>query len=221
MDARRTTLPRPPRVPALAEFPAVVEPALVDIDEPPDSGIQGYELIWSRPSPPPETLLDAATEVGLADERVRRLLADKRYAVLGSSTLLDRKDGPPAALMMVYSYSDEQTYRIRLEVRDGEVLVDDVEALDEQPPASDEEIERAVGIAREAADVRPHLAADYAAMALLTSSVQQGDEHYGRRRVVVSFGPADERLPRVRALVDLGAEEVLSVSTRSDRRAGD
>ena len=50
MEMRRVNLPRPPRVPpALQEFPAVVEPALRDIDDPPETTIEGFELVESQP----------------------------------------------------------------------------------------------------------------------------------------------------------------------------
>jgi hypothetical protein len=219
METRRASLLRPPRIPAFQEFPAVVEPALRDIEEPPETAIEGFELVESQPValPTGAELLDAAREIALSDDRFRRLLADKKYTVLGASRLRDDKEREtPTSLLLLYSYTDEQTYRVWLAGEGGDLHVNDIEAIDEQPPASDEEIERAIGIARGAGDVKSHVLDGFEATALLTSSVEPGDRHYGRRRVVVGFGPSDERLPRVRVLVDLGAEEVLAVDICSD-----
>ncbi|MCC2274305.1 hypothetical protein LKL35_02465 [Streptomyces sp. ET3-23] len=51
--------------------------------------------------------------------------------------------------------------------------------------------------------------ADSVPMVLLAGDVAEGDEHHGHRRAYVGFGPPDERLPRVRVIVDLGEERVL------------
>jgi hypothetical protein len=219
---RRASLPRPPRVPpALQEFPAVVEPPLRDIDDPPETLIEGFELVESQSPrvavPATTEMADPFREAVFADERIQRLLVDKRHAVLGASRLLDDKEREvPASLLLLYSYTDERTYRVWLEGEGGDVRVRDIEELDQQPPASEEEIQRAIDIARTADDVESRLAEGFEATALLASSVEPGDRHYGRRRVAVGFGPPDERLPRVRVLVDLGTEEVLAVDFRSD-----
>jgi hypothetical protein len=221
MEMRRANLPRPPRVPpTLQEFPAVVEPALRDIDDPPETTIEGFELVESQRAALPDAteLVDTCREAAFADDRVRNFLADKRYRVLGASRLVDDKEREtPASLLLVYSYTDEQTYRVWLAGEGGDLRVQDVEELDQQPPASDEEMEHAIQIASGASDVESHLVDGYEATALLASSVEPGDRHYGHRRVVVGFGPPDERLPRVRVLVDLGTEEVLAVDSSSDR----
>jgi hypothetical protein len=221
MEMRRVNLPRPPRVPPeLQEFPAVVEPALRDIDDPPETTIEGFELVESQPVALPAVteLVDTAREAAFADDRVRNLMTDKRYRVLGASQLVDDKEREtPTSLLLLYSYTDEQTYRVWLAGEGGDLRVQDVEEVDQQPPASDEELDHAIEIARGAGDVAPHLADGYEATALLTSSVEPGDQHYGHRRVVVGFGPPEERLPRVRVLVALATEEVLAVDTSSDR----
>jgi hypothetical protein len=221
MERRRASLPRPPRFPAtLQEFPAVVEPPLRDIDDPPETTIEGFELVEGQRAALPDAteLVDTFREAAFADDRVRDLLADKRYRVLGASRLVDDKEREtPTSLLLLYSYSDEQTYRVWLSDDGRDRRVQDIEEVDQQPPASDEEIERAIEIARGSGDVEPHVVDGYEATALLTSSVEPGDQHYGHRRVVVRFGPPDERLPRVRTLVDLGTEEVLAVDISSDR----
>ena len=221
MELRRASLPRPPRFPpTLQEFPAVVEPALRDIDDPPETTIEGFELVDSQrvALPAGTELVDTVREVAFADDRVRSLLADKRYRVLGASRLVDDKEREaPASLLLLYSYTDEQTYRVWLSGEGDDLRVQEVEEVDQQPPASDEEIEHAIQIARGTGDVERHLAEGYEATALLTSSVEPGDRHYGHRRVVVGFGPPEERLPQVRVLVDLGTEEVLAVDISSDR----
>ena len=78
----------------------------------------------------------------------------------------------------------------------------------------DEEIERAIRLARERAGA--HLDDGWTANALLASGVGVGERYYGQRRLVVVFGPADERLPRVRALVDLARNEVVGVDVHDE-----
>jgi hypothetical protein len=195
---------------------------LRDIDDPPETLIEGFELVESQSPrvavPATTEMADIFREAVFADERIQRLLVDKRHAVLGASRLLDDKEREvPASLLLLYSYTDERAYRVWLEGEGGDLRVRDIEELDQQPPASEEEIQRAIDIARAAGDVESRLAEGFEATALLASSVEPGDRHYGRRRVAVGFGPPDERLPRVRVLVDLGTEEVLAVDFRSDR----
>jgi hypothetical protein len=220
MEQRVVALPTPTTIRPRAEFAAIVEPALRDIPDPPEHAIDGWEPFESQPAAleSGREILEAVQRTAFADDRVSGLLEGKRYTVVGASRLLDHKDrGTPVAVMVLYSHTDERAYRVWLAGEGDDLRVEGVDETDEQPQASDEEIERAVELARGSGDVVPFLEDGFEAMALLTSAVEPGDRHYGRRRLIVGFGPPDERLPRVRALVDLGDETVMWVDSRRER----
>ncbi|MFJ8635312.1 hypothetical protein [Streptomyces sp. NPDC093568] len=182
------------------------------------------ELPAPAPDPgPAETVRSLAVEVpdgaeltwriaplALADDRVRRVLEGKRHAVLGATTLLDdKRRGAARTLLFLYDYSDNHAYEVSLSGPIETLKVAEVRRLEGQPPLSDEEIEHALRIARADVRVAGQLRDGDIGFVLLTSDVEPGDRHYGRRRAYVGFGPADERLPRVRAIVDLGDESVV------------
>jgi hypothetical protein len=210
-------LPRPPRVGLRGEFAAVVEPALRDIPEFEGLDIEGEaELVTVERGDvaEQEELLELARKVALADERVQRLLGKARHSVIGVSLRADDKERrePVRAVLVAYRYDEERAVEVWLDVGGrGDATVAEVVEVDYQPPPSDEEIERAIELARKGRGVAERLEEEFEATAILTSDVEPGDRHHGRRRFAVGFGPPDERMPRIRALVDLGAEAVLAV----------
>jgi hypothetical protein len=214
-DSERIEIPRLPVGRSRAELPPIIEPPLRDMPEfdgrPPDSGPERFE---GEPLElPGEELAQRATELALADERVHRELEGGRYSVSGVSWLLDRKDDGPAAVVVIYSYARGVALEVSLVGEGDRLQVSDLAAVDSQPPPSDEEVELAIRLARDDRRISDFVQDDSQAMVLLTSVVERGDQDYGRRRVLVAFGPPEERLPRLRALVDLGEERVLAAAT--------
>jgi hypothetical protein len=210
-------LPRPPVPPLLGEHPAVVEPALREM--PP---FQGVEVSEARPVDIRDgderafaELAARAREVALADARVRESLGDRRYAVIGVTRADAKRIREARLTLVIHCYDDGLTYEVGLDERDGEPVVRDVSTSDYQPALSDEEVEEAIGLARGHRMVVDRLEEGFAAHTLLTSAVEPGDEHHGRRRVSVVFGPPDERLPRVHAVVDLGSRNLVWVAERT------
>ncbi len=211
----RTTVPEirlepPPEPPGLPEFPAVVEPAITDIPGPPAAPGPAEPVAWERThTPSSDELLDRAVPALLADHRARAALDGHRYVFLGASLLADDKDrAVPAVLLLVYDYTDERALEFTLD--DGEPpVVAGIAESPAQPGLSAAEAERAVAIARTHSAAVRRAPADWAPMVLLTSDVREGDEHHGRRRAYVGFGPPDRRRPAVRVVVDLGEERVV------------
>lgn len=211
-------LPPPGREPLRAEAPAVIEPPLRDIPEfdglEVDGGFEPFESERLR-APVDQELARRVREVSFADERVQRALGEARHVVIGVSRRVDDKDRrTTATLLVAYRYDDERAVEVWLDGEDGELQVADVVEADYQPAPADEEVERAIELARGHRRLAGAIADDHEATVILASDVGPGDEHYGRRRFVVGFGPPDERAPRIRALVDLGAGEVLGVDLR-------
>jgi hypothetical protein len=201
---------------ARQEFPAVIEPPLRDIPESPDPNIEGGSTVLHdgrHDLAAQDRLLRAAREVALADERVQTVLGDRRFVVIGVSRRVDDKERrEPVSVLLAYRYDDGRSVEVTLVGEEAEdVRVSDVQEVDYQPPPADDELERAIALARGARGVPEQLANGWEAAAILASDVARGDLHYGRRRFVVGFGPADERLPRIRALVDIGTERVVRV----------
>lgn len=208
--------PSPPRERALHEFPPVVEPRLRDM--PPYAGPRiegGFEVVRSEPLDGQEwdALARRALEIAAADDRVRERLADRRFAALGASVRSDEKDTGRTVpvLVLFYDYDSNVTVEVELAAEAEELTVVRVEDADYQPAPSDDEIERAIALAREDARVAARITDDLTPRTILVSAVEQGDRHHGTRRLEVAFGRPTERLPRLRTLVDLGADKVLGV----------
>jgi hypothetical protein len=215
MSTRRFRLPRPQLEAERAEAPAVIEPPLRDIPEYDGMYVEGGFQPFQSESfrvPVDDELARRVREVTLADERVQRVLGDSRHVVVGVSRRVDDKDRrTTATLLVAYRYDDERAVEVWLGGEEGDVQVAEVIEADYQPAPGDEETARAIELARGDRRLGRDIADDFEATVILTSDVAPGDRHYGRRRFIVGFGPADERQPRVRALVDLGADEVLAV----------
>lgn len=217
---RERKLTRPPTARVRAEFPAIIEPALRDIPENLDAEIEGgFQLVEGERHDlaAHDRLLAAAREVALADERVRLALGDRRFALIGASRRLDDKERrEPVTVVVAYRYEDARAVEVWLTGEADDLRVAEVQEVDYQPPPADDELRRAIELARGARGVAEQMADGWEATAILASDVEPGDRHYGSRRFIVGFGPADERMPRVRALVDLGVERVLAVETSLD-----
>lgn len=208
-------IPKPPTVPVVGEYPAIVEPALRDLPD-----FLGIEV--SKPQPAPVELVDErwehltrrAHEVAFADERVRELLGARRHTVIGLSRRDDKEADRQPLVLLAYCYDDGRSYEVQLGTED-DLGVRDIAAVDAHVGPSDEEINAAIQLAQRDDRVNHHLQPDFDAHALLISDVAPGDEHYGHRRFSVVFGYPYDRLPRVHAAVDLGSEEVLWVHCRA------
>lgn len=206
-------LSRPPRVPKLAEMPAIVEPPLDTMPAYSGLEIENWEPIdVDVEETISEEVVRAVRDVALESKRVRELLGDGRHVVVGVSAF-DDKGERPRFVVVAYSYEEAATYEIHVAGERDRLEVVDVERTDRQPAPADDEIDAAIRIARADRGVASELDDGYEAHALLVSAVEQGDEHHGTRRFSVVFGPPTERLPRVHVIVDLVTEEVLRVHT--------
>jgi hypothetical protein len=187
--------------------------------EPPGPEIERWERVELeiRPLRAGAELTATAQAAAFANDRVRQLVRGGRSIVLGASQLTDGKGvDQPVTVLLAYDYETQRAIRVRLTGEGESQRVEAVEETSDQPSPSDGEIEEAITLARYAEGVVPHLTSDDKANALLASSVEPGDRYYGRRLIVVVFGPPDQRLPRVRALVDLSSRQVLGVDIQED-----
>lgn len=208
--------PPPPRERALQELPPVIEPRLRDMPPYPGPGVEGgFEVVRSEPLDGQEldALARRALEIAETDDRVRQRLADHRFAGLGASvSSRDKERGrTDTVLVLFYDYDSNVTVEVELAGEAEELTVVRVEDADYQPAPSDDEIERAIALARADRRVAARVTDDLTPRTILVSAVEQGDRHHGTRRLEVAFGRPTERLPRLRTLVDLGAEKVLGV----------
>jgi hypothetical protein len=175
----------------------------------------GFELLESErvEGPDWDALSRRALEVAEADERVRERLGDARVAALGASIRGDvkKKTRVFPVFVLYYDYDAGVTVEVELAAEGDEMAVVGIQDADYQAAPSDEEIERAIELARADRRVTGRITRDLVPRVILVSDVEPGDRHHGTRRLEVAFGRPTERLPRLRTLVDLGAEQVLGV----------
>jgi hypothetical protein len=205
----------PPRYAPLEEPLPVVEPRLRGQRVPPEpEGISEWAPVASDPvdsatasAMAPEQFARAA-EVALANDQVAGALGQGAHQVIGTSTVPrgDKDAAEYALLFVAYSYSENRAVEVLLDPGSLEVL--DVRTAESQPAPVDEEIERAVALARGDGRLEQHVA-DLRGVALLAAPSDPLDARANHRCFDVRFGEEDERLPRYWALVDLSADEVL------------
>jgi len=201
----------PPRVLPHGELPPVIEPALRGVpafDGPAPDQFEPFESDELPPVVSPESL-ERIREMVLAHETVREQVGGGRLEWIGVSVLDDKaaEDGVESLLLAIlFSYDRNRAIEVRLD-RDGE-KVHDVSVQEYQPPPTDEEIRRAVELARSDPRLAEQLSDNLVGTALLVGS--PGSNH---RMFDVRFGCASERLPRFMAAVDLSREAVVRVGS--------
>ncbi|HEX5989314.1 MAG TPA: hypothetical protein VFY75_03755 [Solirubrobacterales bacterium] len=219
MDSEFREIPRPTRAGAV-EVPApLIEPPLREMPEWPGAQLErDPEPFEVEPGDDIEGLVARAQEVAQADPRVREHLGGGRVAWIGAGVLDAKDDEGPSAVAVAFDYDRSLAVEVRLAGKDGNFEVIDVADVAYHPAPSDEEIARATELARSDRRVAEQLSEELESTAILVSDVEQGDRHYGSRRIEIGFGRADERLPLIRALVDLGEERVLGVHAENGYR---
>ena len=212
MNRESHQVPRPPKLRRVYEPAPSIHPPLRGMPD------------W--PGPPldkePETfepelteryadLAARALEAAQSDERVREHLGDRRHEWLGASVREDKEREVPLALAVAFDYDRNVAVEVVLEGTAESLRVASVEDAAYHPPPSDGEVRRATEMARADRRVTGRISDDLESTAILVSDVEQGDRHHGTRRIEIGFSHPEERLPRIRALVDLTEDRVLGV----------
>jgi hypothetical protein len=201
----------PPRLLQHGELAPVIEPALRGVpafDGPPPDHLEPFESEEASPAVSAE-LLERARETVLAHGGVREHLDGERFEWIGVSARDEKalEDGDEAPLLAIlYSYDRNRAIEVRLDASGEKVHDVSIEAY--QPPATDEEVRRAVELARS----HPRLAESVTEDLVGTAILMDAANAVGRR-FDVRFGCPSERLPRFMATVDLSREAVVSVGS--------
>ena len=147
---------------------------------------------------------NALLKQALALQKVRDRLGRCRHIVIGVSRRGEKgKDQASAYLVVAYDYSANLAVEIGL---DGNGELTGISDAQYQPPLATIEVERAIEIARLDDRIAKHIGG----MVGMVIPFEGADGEWVHRRVVeVLFGCRSERLPRLRAWVDLATESVL------------
>jgi len=209
--AQHVYLLPPPRVLQHGELPPVIEPALRGVpvfDGPAPDHFEPFESEEVQPALSSESL-ERIQEAVLAHSSVREHLDGGRFEWIGVS-ILDEKaveDGVEApVLAIIYSYDRNRAIEVRLDAEAEKIH--DVSVVAYQPPATEEEIHRAVELARSDPRLAENVGDNLVGSAILVTSPTNN-----HRRFDVRFGCPTERLPRHMAMVDLSREAVITVGS--------
>lgn len=214
IDALNRMLLPPPRIQPFVENWPVIEPPFRDQRPPYEQEAEEWELVESDPTPADELMvltddvLARTHEIVLGNEQIQKRLAKKRYTAIGAG-LRESKDpdSRPVILFVLYNYDDHQTIEVSLDHRSLEVT--DVRTATYQPAPIEEEIDRAIDLARQHERLSARLTDDLVGTAILVTVDDPRDPRHNHRLFDIRFGCADERLPRYSALVDLDTETVI------------
>ncbi len=217
--AQPSVPPAPDHVSPYGEFWPVSNPPFQDDAPPPwQERIDAWRPFDCEPANTglDDRLVRKAERTSLANGGIRRLLANKRYIAIGASlrksTEAHAQDKNGALLFLFYNYTDDLAIEIRLDA--SATLVEAVSHSRSQPAATEEEVDRAILLARSDQRLAELITPDLEANALLIDNVDEYDRrakipYYYHRLIEVSFRRPDERGPLYQALVDLSAEAVI------------
>lgn len=221
MHRESRQIPRPPRAREVYDPPPIIDPPLRGMPEWPGPPLEAEPEPFEVESMDPFGELPArALETAREDDRVREHLGGRRHEWLGASVRGDKEGERRSAVVVVFDYERNVAVEVALEDAGDGLRVTSVDDAAYHPAPSDEEIRRATEMARGDRRVAAQLSDELEATAILVSDVEQGDRHHGARRIEIGFGHPEERLPRIRALVDLTEERVLGVHA-DDRHRDD
>jgi hypothetical protein len=147
----------------------------------------------------------------LAHAKVRDRLSRCRHIVIGASRRGETDKGEARSFLVVaYDYNANVSVEISLDAN-GEVTgIADVQY---QPALVEAEVTRAIEIARADSRIADHIGG----MVGMAIPFEGANGEWAQRRVVeVLFGCRSERLPRLRAWVDLATETVLHAGDSCD-----
>jgi hypothetical protein len=215
MERPNQYVPPPPRLLPNGELRPIIEPPLREMVPFPGAGsIEEWEHYASSfvENRLRTEVVNRAKDIAMADDRVKRLLGDKRHIAIGASLLEKRKEPKEVSLLYVfYNYTDNFTVEVYLD-HDAQQITDVVKAH-YQPAPLQQEIEQAIAMARKDRRLADRLTEDLEGMAIMVSPNDPDGAYYFHRQFDVRFGCPDERLPRFGALVDLSSETVIRVSS--------
>ncbi|MCI0376473.1 MAG: hypothetical protein L0215_02580 [Gemmataceae bacterium] len=209
---QRALLP-PPRVRPQPELGPIIEPPFRGVARPKTEQPEEWEAFRGLPVRDDFRVLTAeltgrARALAVSEQRVAKMLADKRYITIGAS-LRESKEAQirTEILVVIYNYTDNEVVEVLL---NGDNLeVSRVNTARYQPAPVEEEVERAIRLARDAEGLAKHLTEDLVGMVIQVTSDDPADPRYNHRLFDVRFGCADERLPRFAAIVDLSTGTVV------------
>lgn len=205
MPRNEPTVPEAPlELPELLDFPAETSPPLRDRPPfPVPEGVADRRDVEVMPARLhlSDGAVRRAVEAAGADAAVRRLLG-RRFVVIGARRPVTKERRATTAVF--YSYVNQWMVEAELDPGGG---VAQTRALRMQPPLTDDETALVVRLARRA--VGPG-ARGLEAGAMAVSREEPEDPLAGRRLADVRFFPADERLSRYYAVIDIADRGVVA-----------
>ena len=193
----------------LEEFPPIIEPALKGLKALPikvslvdDEELQPVHERFEHISTETASRIYQLVE---ANQDFKKLVGE-RYVNIGISKIEQRKESD-SYLLVAYNYQSNRAVEVSF---DCKLNLKKVEEANYQPAPTNEEIRRAVALARNDERIRPYLSEEMTGGGILTHILDREDPNCGTRLLDVRIGYDDERLPIVRALVNLGEDRVVA-----------
>jgi hypothetical protein len=207
------------KIPALArfcgldEFPPVIEPALKDLKPVRLQNValiddEALEMVHEIQPYISRDIYQRIYEVADKNQEFKSLLGGKRHVIIGVSKQ-EQKGKLPTYLLVAYNYDDNHSIEITFT---NDLEVEEVTRTGYQPAPTNEEIERAVQLARKDERIRAFISDDMVGGGILCSPINPGDLQYGNRLLDVRIGYSNERLAVCKALVNLATDTVISAS---------
>jgi hypothetical protein len=152
--------------------------------------------------------VDDARAIALRDARVSRRLESIPHAFMGGA-LYSSKDPKAASHIQLVFYDYKSNVAVEVHVDPHKKAVERVIEGQFQPAPTKEELKKAIDLAAKDRRIADPIAKDGLEGRAIQVTPPKGHAHAGRRLFDVRFGEPNARLPRLKAMVDIGAEAVL------------
>lgn len=145
------------------------------------------------------------------------ILLGERYEVLASHTIRNKSDVVTHIETEIFAYDTNQVITVEFSADGGTIIGHTVTfAHQYQPPESQQEVERAISLAKDALSAQgfsDHLVlkgTGLLAYPTATETAATGHQFFSQRKIYVTFGTGNGELPQYRALVNLSNSTVES-----------
>jgi hypothetical protein len=197
----------------LHEFPPVIEPAIKELPPfvPRDVVMLDDEALNVVHEIRPhieEEVIARIHEMAAKSKEFQKLISPKRHVIIGISKLEPKKK-PISYVLVAYNYEDNHAVEMTFSQN---LKVEKLSREDYQPAPTNEEVERAVHLARKDERICSFVNDEMVGGGILVEPNRKNDVSQDKRLIDIRIGYANERLGVCRALVNLATDTVISAS---------
>ena len=151
--------------------------------------------------------LEQAKKMAFQHPDIKNLAANGQLETLGLRVLDQKGRDSYAYVLVLFDYT--RNYALEVHIEEGLNRITEVKQVDYQPAATASETQASIELAQHDERVAAHLHENMVGQAILITQFDYARQKATGRLFDVQFGYSQERLPRYKAIVDLGQKKVI------------